>query len=75
VGAGVIDPDYRGEVKVLLFNHDTHSAFIIKPGDRIAQLILERFEVASEISRGFATETSTTTTDRGEGGFGSTGVQ
>ena len=41
MGAGVIDEDYRGEVKILLFNHsDEH--FMIKEGDRIAQLILER---------------------------------
>ena len=40
-GAGVIDADYRGEVKVLLFNH-ADSDFEVKEGDRIAQLILER---------------------------------
>ena len=42
VGAGVIDPDYRGELLVLLFNHGDapHS---VSPGDRVAQLILERF--------------------------------
>lgn len=43
VGAGVIDPDYTGEVKVILFNHGT-SDFMIQKGDRIAQLILERCE-------------------------------
>src|SRR2546421_12852079 len=40
-GAGVIDADYRGQVKVLLFNH-AESEFKIKTGDRIAQLVLER---------------------------------
>jgi dUTP pyrophosphatase len=40
-GAGVIDADYRGQVKVLLFNH-AGTDFAIKEGDRIAQLILER---------------------------------
>ena len=40
-GAGVIDADYRGQVKVLLFNH-AETEFKIKIGDRIAQLILER---------------------------------
>lgn len=40
-GAGVIDADYRGEVKVLLFNH-AEEPFAIKEGDRIAQLVLER---------------------------------
>lgn len=40
-GAGVIDADYRGQVKVLLFNH-AETDFQIKTGDRIAQLVLER---------------------------------
>ena len=40
-GAGVIDADYRGQVKVLLFNH-AETEFKIKIGDRIAQIILER---------------------------------
>lgn len=40
-GAGVIDADYRGQVKVLLFNH-AETDFQIKIGDRIAQLVLER---------------------------------
>ena len=40
-GAGVIDADYRGQVKVLLFNH-AETDFKIKMGDRIAQLVLER---------------------------------
>ena len=68
VGAGVVDPDYTGEVKVVLFNHDKNP-YVIKPGYRIAQLVLERFEVA-EIEE--VTELGETV--RGEGGFGSTGV-
>jgi deoxyuridine 5'-triphosphate nucleotidohydrolase len=40
-GAGVIDADYRGEVKVLLFNHSDVD-FPVKAGDRVAQLVLER---------------------------------
>ncbi len=40
-GAGVIDADYRGQIKVLLFNH-AETDFHIKKGDRIAQLVLER---------------------------------
>src|SRR5210317_2356586 len=43
VGAGVIDPDYTGEVKVVLFNQGDKD-FEIKKGDRIAQLVLERCE-------------------------------
>lgn len=68
VGAGVIDADYRGEIKVVLFNHDMNP-YIIKPGYRIAQLVLERCEtpVVEEIY-------DTSDTQRGGGGFGSTGV-
>ena len=41
VGAGVVDPDYTGELRVVLFNHDSHNPFIVRPGYRIAQLILQ----------------------------------
>ena len=41
VGGGVIDPDYNGEVKVILFNHGDED-FIVRPGDSIAQIVLER---------------------------------
>lgn len=68
VGAGVIDPDYTGEVKVLLFN-DGEGHFIIKKGDRIAQLIVERCETPQ-----IEEVTVLEDTERGEGGFGSTGV-
>ena len=44
VGAGVIDSDYHGEIKVLLFNHHPLKVFTILQGDKIAQLILERNE-------------------------------
>ena len=43
VGAGVVDSDYRGEIKVILFNHSSED-FAVQAGDRIAQLILERIE-------------------------------
>lgn len=67
VGAGVIDPDYTGEIKVVLFNHGEKD-FEIKKGDRIAQLVLERCETPhiKEIS-------IVEDTERGSGGFGSTG--
>jgi dUTP pyrophosphatase len=67
VGAGVIDPDYTGEIKVVLFNHGDND-FEIKKGDRIAQLVLERCETPpiEEIS-------IVEDTERGSGGFGSTG--
>jgi dUTP pyrophosphatase len=70
VGAGVVDSDYRGELKVVLFNHDLNKTFNIKPGYRIAQLILETIQTpeVEEIKE------SLQQTERGEGGFGSTGV-
>ena len=68
VGAGVIDADYRGEVKVLLFNHGDMQ-FNVNVGDRIAQLICEKYE-APEVTL----VTSLDETNRGEGGFGSTGT-
>lgn len=68
VGAGVVDYDYRGPVGVVLFNHGDID-FEIKRGDRIAQLILERISMADIVE---VTELSET--DRGAGGFGSTGV-
>ena len=43
VGAGVIDPDYTGEIKVIMFNHGSVE-YVIKQGDKIAQMILERCE-------------------------------
>ena len=67
VGAGVIDPDYTGEVKILLINN-SESDYPIKPGDRIAQLILEKHAIVDVITTEFV-ESS----DRGENGFGSTG--
>ena len=66
VGAGVVDPDYRGEIKVVLFNFDREP---FKPGYRIAQLIIERCETPDVME---VLETQSTT--RGEGGFGSTGI-
>ncbi len=49
VGAGVIDPDYTGELRVVLFNHDQTLPFLIKPGYRIAQLILEKALDVTEV--------------------------
>ena len=68
VGAGVIDPDYTGEVKVLLFNHG-HDVFEVKKGERVAQLVLERCETPPVEELGTIEET-----ERGAGGFGSTGT-
>ena len=67
VGAGVIDADYRGPVGVVLFNFGEND-FQIRKGDRIAQLILEKIEIAPVLEVKSLDET-----DRGAGGFGSTG--
>ena len=66
-GAGVIDADYRGQVKVLLFNHGEKD-FEVKEGDRVAQLVLERI-YTPEVKEVQELEDSV----RGAGGFGSTG--
>jgi dUTP pyrophosphatase len=65
--AGVIDSDYRGEVRVVLVNHG-EAPFLIEKGDRVAQLLVQQVERA-----GFTAVPSIDDTDRGEGGFGSTG--
>lgn len=67
VGAGVVDFDYRGNVGVVLFNHDDKE-FKIAPGDRIAQLICEKI-VYAELEEVPKLED----TVRGDEGFGSTG--
>jgi dUTP pyrophosphatase len=65
---GLIDPGYRGEVRVLLLNTDRDADFQVNPGDRIAQLVLVRFE-SPDLEEAEALAATT----RGEGGFGSTG--
>ena len=76
VGAGVIDYGYTNRIKVILFNH-TDTDYIVKSGDRIAQLIFEKIYTPTLISEvpyndilSFAFSDST----RGMSGFGSTGV-
>lgn len=66
--AGVVDPDYRGEIKVVLLNTDMRNPFMIKPGYRIAQLVLEKYQVSDVIEVSAAPDTT-----RGADGFGSTG--
>lgn len=68
VGAGVIDSDYRGVVGVVLFNFGQEDVSIAQ-GDRIAQLIIERIATPRVVEVASLDET-----DRGAGGFGSTGV-
>lgn len=67
VGAGVVDSDYRGEVKVLLFNFG--EPFEVRAGDRIAQLVVKPYERVT-----VAVSETLSATERGAGGFGSTGV-
>jgi len=67
-GVGTVDSDYRGEIKICLINHGEES-LTIKDGDRIAQLVFARYtraslEVVDELRN----------TERGERGFGHTGV-
>lgn len=68
---GVIDPDYRGEIKVLLFNSSTEP-FYVQEGSRVAQLIFEsyRSDIILEESEGLVLQP----TMRGTKGFGSSGV-
>ena len=65
---GTIDADYRGEIGVILINHG-REPFRVTPGMRIAQLV-----VAQVIQARFVVEDSLSTTARGAGGFGHTGV-
>jgi len=69
VFAGVVDSSYRGELCVVLYNSDKLIPFLINEGDRIAQLIIEKhynftIEEVSKLNE----------TERGSGGFGSSGV-
>ncbi len=70
VGAGVIDPDYTGNIGVVLFNFGSED-FIVAKGDRVAQLVLERFVVAEPVVVVGQPES----TERGSGGFGHTGYR
>lgn len=65
---GTIDADYRGEIKVILINLSDES-FVIKDGERIAQMVIARHEQADWLDVEFLDET-----ERGAGGFGHTGV-
>ena len=64
---GTIDADYRGEIGVILVNLSNNS-FTINPGERIAQLVIAKYEQVS-----WNLTESLDTTERGSGGFGSTG--
>lgn len=66
---GTIDADYRGEIGVILVNL-SNEAFTIQPGERIAQLVIAKYEQIT-----WQPTTVLDRTDRGAGGFGSTGKQ
>lgn len=66
---GLIDSHYRGELKVVAINLDPHNPIRIKRGDRIAQLVIQEVPVVSLVEVKELDET-----DRGSGGFGSSGV-
>jgi dUTP pyrophosphatase len=65
--AGVVDSDYRGELRVVLINHGDET-LVIRSGDRVAQLLIQKVERAS-----FVRSETLAPSDRGEGGFGSSG--
>ena len=64
---GTVDSDYRGEIKVLLVNL-SHEPFIINPGERIAQMVVARHETVV-----WETAENLAESNRGDGGYGSTG--
>ena len=66
---GTVDAAYRGELQIILINHDRHEAISFKRGDRIAQLVIQRVEQAE-----FIEVSELPGSGRGEGGFGSTGI-
>ena len=70
VGAGVVDEDYRGEILVILFNFSKENV-VIKNGDKIAQLIVERIMPTEPVV--YEPDQELSETKRGGSGFGSTG--
>ena len=66
---GTVDENYRGEIGVVLYNLNTKEPFVIKKGQKIAQYVINAIEYVDTIE-----VEELDTTDRGEGGFGSTGL-
>lgn len=71
VGAGVVDADYRGSIGVVIYNLSPTDEFEISSGDRVAQMILERYVEDVHLA---ATPRAFSVSARGNDGFGSTGV-
>lgn len=67
---GTVDAGYRGELQIILINHDRTESISFKRGDRIAQLVIQQVERAE-----FVEVSQLPGSGRGTGGFGSTGVQ
>jgi dUTP pyrophosphatase len=67
---GTVDAAYRGELQIILINHDRSESISFKRGDRIAQLVIQQVERAE-----FVEVSELPGSGRGKGGFGSTGVQ
>lgn len=65
---GVIDSGYRGEVGVILVNTDPRETYVVRPGDRVAQLVVRRLDATEYVEVDELSSTS-----RGDGGFGHTG--
>jgi dUTP pyrophosphatase len=68
---GLIDPGYRGEIRVPLINHDPREDFEVQPGMRVAQLLVVRAEAVNFFE---VEELGESADGRGEGGFGSSGT-
>lgn len=68
--AGVVDSTYRGNIKVILYNHSDQD-FVVNVGDRVAQLIFER--IYTPVLEQVHDMAELMASDRGDGGFGSTG--
>jgi dUTP pyrophosphatase len=66
---GTIDAGYRGEISVIVINHDPVSTFTLRRGDRVAQLVIQPVVTAH-----FVEVSELPGSHRGEGGFGSTGL-
>ena len=70
---GTIDAGYRGEIKVALINLDPAEPIVVRRGDRIAQLLVQRVELAELVEVSSFDEAGLAQTCRGEGGHGSSG--
>lgn len=73
VAAGVVDRDFRGNVGVVLVN-SSPQPFVVRAGDRVAQLVCERVSYPALVEAGTASAAVVPTGERNDSGFGSTGI-